>query len=236
MMSSETSLPRHIGIIMDGNGRWAAKHGLPRAAGHARGADVFRTICRYCEKIGIEALTVYAFSTENWSRSKDEVDSIMNILRRYLRDAFDLEGETIRVRFIGRRDRLEKDILSLMEEIEDGSRDNTGLKLNIAVDYGGRDEIAHAAREAAKMVLEGRISPDDIDEDLIDSLTYTSCCPPLDLLLRPSGEERISNFMLWQCAYAEFVYMDTLWPDFTPELLDKAIEEFNSRNRRFGGR
>ena len=235
-MSSETSLPRHIGIIMDGNGRWAAKHGLPRAAGHARGADVFRTICRYCEKIGIEALTVYAFSTENWSRSKDEVDSIMNILRRYLRDAFDLEGETIRVRFIGRRDRLEKDILSLMEEIEDGSRDNTGLILNIAVDYGGRDEIAHAAREAAKMVLEGRISPDDIDEDLIDSLTYTSCCPPLDLLLRPSGEERISNFMLWQCAYAEFVYMDTLWPDFTPELLDKAIEEFNSRNRRFGGR
>lgn len=236
MPSEKTSMPRHIGIIMDGNGRWAARNGLPRSAGHARGADVFRTICRYCEKIGIEALTVYAFSTENWSRSADEVSSIMNLLRRYLKDAFNQEGETIRVRFIGRRDRLDPDILSLMEEIEEASRDNPGLILNIAVDYGGRDEIVHAAREAARMVGSGSISPDDIDEKLIDSLTFTSCCPPLDLLLRPSGEERISNFMLWQCAYAEFVYMDTLWPDFTPEHLDKAIEEFRSRNRRFGGR
>ena len=229
-------MPRHIGIIMDGNGRWAAKNNLPRSAGHARGADVFRTICRHCEELGIEALTAYAFSTENWSRSAEEVSSLMNLLRRYLRDAFKQEGETIRVRFIGRRDRLEPDILSLMEEIEDGSRNNPGLILNIAVDYGGRDEIVHAAKEAARMVSDGTISVDDISEDLIDSLTFTSCCPPLDLLLRPSGEERISNFMLWQCAYAEFVYMDTLWPDFTPEHLDRAIEEFRSRSRRFGGR
>ena len=236
MSSEQSSMPRHIGIIMDGNGRWAAKNGLPRSAGPARGAEVFRTICRYCEKIGIEALTVYAFSTENWSRSADEVSAIMNILRRYLRDAFNQEGETIRVSFIGRRDRLDSDILSLMQEIEDVSRDNPGLILNIAVDYGGRDEIVRAAKEAAEMVADGRITADEIDEELIDSLTFTSCCPPLDLLLRPSGEERISNFMLWQCAYAEFVYMDTLWPDFTPEHLDRAIEEFRSRNRRFGGR
>ncbi|MBP0986627.1 MAG: di-trans,poly-cis-decaprenylcistransferase, partial [Oscillospiraceae bacterium] len=133
-------------------------------------------------------------------------------------------------------DRLDSDILSLMQEIEDVSRDNPGLILNIAVDYGGRDEIVRAAKEAAEMVADGRITADEIDEELIDSLTFTSCCPPLDLLLRPSGEERISNFMLWQCAYAEFVYMDTLWPDFTPEHLDRAIEEFRSRNRRFGGR
>lgn len=236
MPSDNAPMPRHIGIIMDGNGRWASRHGLPRAAGHARGADVFRTICRYCEKIGIEALTAYAFSTENWTRSQEEVDSIMNILRRYLRDAFDLEGETIRVRFIGRRDRLAPDILSLMEEIEDGSKDNTGLILNIAVDYGGRDEIAHAAREAAALVAEGILTVDQIDEDLLDGMMFTSCCPPLDLLLRPSGEERISNFLLWQCAYAEFVYMDVLWPDFTTDHLDMAIEEFRSRNRRFGGR
>ncbi len=236
MPSDNAAMPRHIGIIMDGNGRWASRHGLPRAAGHARGADVFRSICRYCESIGLEALTVYAFSTENWTRSKDEVDSIMNILRRYLKDAFDLEGETIRVRFIGRRDRLAADILSLMEEIEDGSRDNPGLILNIAVDYGGRDEIVQAARQTAALAAEGKISPDDIDEDMFDSMMFTSCCPPLDLLLRPSGEERISNFMLWQCAYAEFVYMDVLWPDFTPAHLDMAIEEFRSRNRRFGGR
>jgi len=235
-MAPGGSLPRHIGIIMDGNGRWAAKRGLPRSAGHARGADVFREITRYCEKLGIEALTVYAFSTENWSRSREEVESIMNLLRRYLRDAFSLEGETIRVRFIGRRDRLASDIISLMDEIEEGSRDNPGLILNIAVDYGGREEMTHAAREAAKLLVSGEIEEDGITEELMDSLTYTACCPPLDLLLRPSGEQRISNFMLWQCAYAEFVYMDVLWPDFTPQHLDKAIEEFNSRNRRFGGR
>ena len=236
MSSDKAPMPRHIGIIMDGNGRWAAKNGLPRSSGHTRGAEVFRTICRYCEKIGIEALTVYAFSTENWSRSADEITAIMNILRRYLRDAFKQEGETSRVRFIGRRDRLDPDLVSLMDEIEDGTRDNTGLKLNIAVDYGGRNEIVHAAREAARMAVSGSISADDIDEDLIDSLTFTSDCPPLDLLLRPSGEQRISNFMLWQCAYAEFVYMDVLWPDFTTEHLDRAIEEFRSRSRRFGGR
>lgn len=236
MASQNTVKPRHIGIIMDGNGRWAAKRGLPRSAGHAKGADVFRDICRYCEQLGIEALTVYAFSTENWTRSKDEVDSIMNILRRYLKDAFGLEGETIRVRFIGRRDRLAPDILELMQEIEEGSADNPGLILNIAVDYGGRDEIVTAARKAAALVETGEITEDDITEELIDGFTFTSCCPPLDLLLRPSGEQRISNFMLWQCAYAEFVYMDVLWPDFSREHLDAAIEEFGKRNRRFGGR
>ena len=236
MVPRNTVLPRHIGIIMDGNGRWASKRGLPRSAGHAKGADVFRDICRYCEQLGIEALTTYAFSTENWTRSKDEVDSIMNILRRYLKDAFGLEGETIRVRFIGRRDRLAPDILDLMKEIEEGSKENPGLILNIAVDYGGRDEIVSAAKRAAVLLRDGEIKEEDITEELIDSYTFTSCCPPLDLLLRPSGEQRISNFMLWQCAYAEFVYMDVLWPDFTRKDLDAAIEEFGRRNRRFGGR
>ena len=234
-MAKQTSV-RHIGIIMDGNGRWAKQHQLPRAAGHAKGAEVFRTITRHCEKLGIEALTVYAFSTENWSRSEEEVNAIMDLLRRYLKDAFGFKGESIRVRFIGRRDRLAADLLENMQKIEQSSADNTGLTLNVALDYGGRDEIVHAARMLAEKAAAGELAPCDIDEAMFDGATFTAQCPPVDFILRPSGEQRISNFLLWQCAYSEFIYMDTLWPDFTPAHLDEAIALFEGRNRRFGGR
>ncbi len=227
-------IPRHIGIIMDGNGRWAKKRLLPRSAGHAKGAEVFRTITRHCEKIGVKALTVYAFSTENWARPQSEIEGIMNLMRSYLRDAFTFEGETIKMRFIGSRDGLADDIQKLMDELEDTSRDHEGLILNIAFNYGGREEIVRAARELAREVKNGALEPDDINEALFESHTYTACCPPVDMILRPSGEERISNFLLWQCAYSEFIYMDTLWPDFTPELLDEAVAEYSARDRRFG--
>ncbi len=230
------TVPNHIAIIMDGNGRWAKKNNLPRAAGHKRGAEVFQTIVRYCEKIGLKALTVYAFSTENWSRSKEEVDALMDLFYRYLNDAFNQKDETIRIHFIGRKDRLSGKLLSLMNEIEESSSGNQGLILNIAVDYGGQEEITHAAKEIAKKVSEGKISVDDINEALVEQYLYTHDSPKVDFILRPSGEKRLSNFLLWQAAYAEFVFMDVLWPDFTPELLDKAILEFSERNRRFGGR
>ncbi len=229
-------VPAHIGIIMDGNGRWAKKHLLPRSSGHAKGAEVFRTIVRYCEKIGVKALTVYAFSTENWKRDADEIAGIMSLFRKYLIAAEDFKKDNIRIHFIGERDRLADDLVVRMKEIEEESAERTGLILNIAINYGGRDEIVHAAKELARKVREGEISPDDIDEDMFGSMMFTSDSPELDLILRPSGEQRISNFLLWQCAYAEFVYMDTLWPDFTPADLDRAIEEFNHRSRRFGGR
>ncbi len=230
-----SEVPAHIGIIMDGNGRWAKKRLMPRTAGHAKGAEVFRTITRHCQKRGIKALTVYAFSTENWSRPAGEVRSIMDLLRRYLNDAFGFKDENIRIRFIGERDRLERDIADKMAEIEDFSKDNDGLYLNIAVNYGGRDEITAAARALCRDALCGRVTPDDIDEDLFERYLFTGDCPPLDLVLRPSGEQRISNFLLWQCAYSEFVFMDVLWPDFTPDDLDRALEEYSARKRRFGG-
>lgn len=230
-----SDIPKHIGIIMDGNGRWAKKRFLPRTAGHTKGAEVFRTITRHCQKRGIKALTVYAFSTENWSRPESEVRAIMNLLRRYLDDAFGFKDENIRIKFIGERSRLDSDIVAHMDEIEDFSKDNDGLLLNIAVNYGGRDEIVRAARDLAREVQAGVLSPDDINEALFESHLDTSDCPPVDLILRPSGEERISNFLLWQCAYSEFVYMDVLWPDFTPQDLDAAIEEYAGRGRRFGG-
>lgn len=229
------ALPRHIGIIMDGNGRWAKKRGLARTEGHVVGAQVFQDITRHCEKIGVQALTVYAFSTENWSRPDDEVASIMELLRTYLDDAFGFRDENIRILFMGDRSRLDADIQALMAEIEQVSGDNTGLILNVAVNYGGRDEIVRAARLLAQQVESGRMRVDAIDEAAFDAQTYTAGQPPLDMILRPSGEHRVSNFMLWQCAYSEFIYMNTLWPDFTPRLLDRAIAEYQSRKRRFGG-
>ncbi len=235
MEGSERQLPRHIGIIMDGNGRWAKKRGLPRNAGHMKGAEVFQTITRHCEKLGIKALTVYAFSTENWRRPRDEVDAIMNLLRKYLHDAFGFKGENIKINFIGDRSRLDEDIVELMREIEQTSRERTGLILNVAINYGGRDEIARAAARIARDVKDGALSPDGVDEALLASYTDTAGQPEVDMILRPSGEERISNFLLWQCAYSEFIYMDTLWPDFTPKLLDEALDEYARRKRRFGG-
>ncbi|MEG1017872.1 MAG: polyprenyl diphosphate synthase, partial [Oscillospiraceae bacterium] len=197
-MSSNTNviIPQHIAIIMDGNGRWAKKRGLPRSAGHYKGAEVFQKITRYCEKIGVKALTLYAFSTENWKRPQAEVDSIMNLLRRYLKDVFGFKGENIKIRFIGERDRLDSDIIVLMEKIESISKDNTGLVLNIALNYGGRDEIVSAAKKVCAEVLSGQVKIDEIDEDCFAQNTYTAGQPEVDFILRPSGEQRISNFLL----------------------------------------
>lgn len=224
-------LPEHIAIIMDGNGRWAKKRRLPRTAGHAAGSKTFKTIARYCNKIGIKYLTVYAFSTENWKRPKSEVDNIMNILRDYLKDTDSFKDENIKLEFIGDRTPLAEDIKELMLKAEADSKDATGLHLNIALNYGGRDEIVHAVRQ---IVNEG-IRPEDITEETISSHLYTSGQPDPDFIIRPSGEYRLSNYLIWQSAYAEYWFSDILWPDFSPRDLDRAIEDFSRRNRRFGG-
>ena len=230
-LSDEIILPEHIAIIMDGNGRWAKKRSLPRTAGHAAGSKTFKTIARYCNKIGIKYLTVYAFSTENWKRPKAEVDNIMNILREYLKDTDSFKGENIKLEFIGDRTPLAEDIKELMLKAEADSAQATGLHLNIALNYGGRDEIVNAVR---RIVSEG-VSPDDINEQTISSHLYTAGQPDPDFIIRPSGEYRLSNYLIWQAAYAEYWFSDILWPDFGPKDLDKALEDFSRRNRRFGG-
>ena len=227
----ERVLPEHIAIIMDGNGRWAKNRKMPRSAGHVAGAKTFKTIARYCNKIGLKYLTVYAFSTENWKRPKQEVDGIMNLLRDYLKDAENFKDENIRVRFIGDRTPLADDIKELMAKNEHDSRNATGLTLYIAINYGGRDEITNAVKQIVK---EG-ISPDDITEQTVSEYLYTKDCPDPDFIIRPSGEYRLSNYLIWQSAYAEYWFSDILWPDFTPKHLEKAIEDYNKRNRRFGG-
>ncbi|NLL92160.1 MAG: isoprenyl transferase [Ruminococcaceae bacterium] len=227
-------VPVHIGIIMDGNGRWAKKRRLPRTSGHYKGAEVFKKITRYCKKIGISVLTVFAFSTENWQRPKEEVNSIMNLLRTYLVDAFGFKDENIKIRFIGNREALDEDIVKKMEELESVSKDFDGMTLNIAVNYSGRTDVLQAARRLAESVKEGALEAENIDEKEFSKYLYTYPCPDPDLIIRPSGECRLSNFMLWQSAYTEFVFMDILWPDFTERDLDKAIEEYINRDRRFG--
>lgn len=229
-------IPVNLGIIMDGNGRWAKKRGLPRTAGHITGAQVFRKITKYCEKCGVRYLTVYAFSTENWRRPKDEVESIMNLLRQYLKESLaDFQQENIAVRFIGNRDELAEDIRMLIEEAEESTAHKTGMTLNIALNYGGQQEIVHAARTLAERVAKSELTPDAIDEKALQEALYTEDQPPVDLILRPSGEYRLSNFLIWQSAYAEFVFMDVLWPDFKEKDLDWAFEEYARRDRRFGG-
>ncbi len=229
--SGDIILPEHIAIIMDGNGRWAKKRSLPRTAGHAAGSRTFKTIARYCNKIGIKYLTVYAFSTENWKRPKSEVDNIMNILRDYLKDTDNFKDENIKLEFIGDRAPLADDIKELMLKAEADSADATGLHLNIALNYGGRDEIVHAVKSIVK---EG-IDPEDITEQTVSDRLYTAGQPDPDFIIRPSGEYRLSNYMIWQAAYAEYWFSDILWPDFSPRDLDRAIEDFSRRNRRFGG-
>ena len=227
----ERRLPEHIAIIMDGNGRWAKKRSLPRSAGHVAGAKTFKTIARYCNKIGLKYLTVYAFSTENWKRPKEEIDGIMNLLRDYLRDAENFKDENIKVRFIGNLEPLDDDIKELIRKDEDGSKDATGLNLNIAVNYGGRDEITRAVRE----IVNSGTPSEQVTEQMISDHLYTAGMPDPDFIIRPSGEYRLSNYLIWQSAYAEYWFSDVLWPDFTPKHLEKAIEDFNKRNRRFGG-
>lgn len=234
-MDGSITIPKHIGIIMDGNGRWAKKRLLPRNMGHKKGAEVFQDITRYCNELGLEAVTFYAFSTENWKRPAEEVNGIMSLLKEYLVKAFDYEKENNRVIFLGDKSAFSGELLDLMLDIEEKTKDRTGMTLNIALNYGSRNEIVHAAQNIAKRVKDGQIALEDIDEKLFSDYLYTKGQPDPDFILRPSGEKRLSNFLLWQSAYAEFVYMDVLWPDFTRADLDKAIVEFNKRNRRFGG-
>ena len=227
----ERKLPDHIAIIMDGNGRWAKKRSLPRSAGHVAGAKTFKNIARYCNKIGLKYLTVYAFSTENWKRPAAEVEGIMNLLRDYLKDAENFKNENIKVKFIGNLEPLADDIKELIKKDEEGSKDATGLCLNIAINYGGKDEITKAVQ---KIVSEG-IPAEEITVQTISDRLYTGGMPDPDFIIRPSGEYRLSNYLIWQSAYAEYWFSDVLWPDFTPKHLEKAIDDYNHRNRRFGG-
>ena len=228
-------VPAHIAIIMDGNGRWAKRRGLPRNAGHKQGAKVFQNICDYCRKIGVKYVTAYAFSTENWKRPQNEVNAIMELLRSYLKEASKQTRKDARLLFLGDRTPLADDLQRLMENVERESANNTGITICIALNYGGRAEIVNSARELARMAAQGKLDPDSIDESLFESHLYTGGIPDPDLLIRPSGELRLSNFLLWQLAYTEFVFQDVLWPDFTTAHLDQAIDQYTKRNRRFGG-
>jgi len=231
-----SALPVHIGIIMDGNGRWAKKRGLPRKAGHSAGAKTFRKITRYCSDIGIKYLTVYAFSTENWKRPEDEVKSLMKLFKSYLEEALaDFKDDSIVVRFIGDKSQFDEDLRNLMIENEESSKDRDGMVLNIAMNYGSRDEIVRAVKNICSDVQNNVVSIDNINEQLISDYLYTSGQPDPDLIIRPSGEYRISNFLLWQSAYTEFVIMNKLWPDFEKSDLDEAIKLYSQRNRRYGG-
>ena len=228
-------VPTHIAIIMDGHGRWAKRRGLPRNAGHKQGAKVFQNICDYCRKIGVKYVTAYAFSTENWKRPQNEVNAIMELLRSYLKEASKQTRKDARLLFLGDRTPLADDLQRLMEKMEQESANNTGITICIALNYGGRAEIVNSARELARMAAQGKLDPDSIDESLFESYLYTGGIPDPDLLIRPSGELRLSNFLLWQLAYTEFVFQDVLWPDFTTAHLDQAIDQYTKRNRRFGG-
>ena len=227
--------PRHIAIIMDGNGRWAKKRGLPRTAGHAAGAEAFRRIANYCRTLGVEYLTVYAFSTENWKRSEEEVSGIMRLLGKYLQEALaDMEKNRVRFRFFGDLSRLSPQLEKLCLEAQNRSEDYD-VQVNFCLNYGGRDEIVKAAKDFACDVAAGKRKPEELTEDLLSSYLYSADIPDPELIIRPSGEMRTSNFLLWQSAYSEYVFLNVLWPDFGPADLDQAIEEFHRRNRRFGG-
>ena len=226
--------PRHIAIILDGNGRWAKKRGLPRTAGHAVGSETFRKIATYCKNIGVEYLTVYAFSTENWNRPADEVGTIMKLLGKYLNEAIEtMERDHIKMKIFGDVAKLPAELQKLVEKTDEISSRYEGFQANICLNYGGRDEIVNAARRYAQELKEGKAA--ELTEESFSNYMYSAGIPDPDLLIRPGGEQRISNFLLWQCAYAEFYFTDVLWPDFSPEELDKAIAEFNRRDRRYGG-
>jgi undecaprenyl diphosphate synthase len=228
--------PHHVAIIMDGNGRWAKARGLPRVAGHRRGADAVRRVVRGAGELGIPVLTLFAFSTENWTRPADEVADLMGLLRHYLRSELDeLRKNGARLRVIGNRDGLAADIVRDIAEAETMTAGNTRIDVNICINYGSRDEILRAARRLAQRVATGEITPGGIDQSSFERELLTAGLPDPDLLIRTSGEQRISNFLLWQCAYSELVFVDTLWPDFGKEHLEQAIVEFHRRERRYGG-
>ncbi len=234
-MSSEENRLEHIAIIMDGNGRWAKKRGLPRTLGHRKGAEVVKEICKAAEKAGIKYLTLYAFSTENWKRSEDEVASLMDLLRQYLKSDFqELHERGVRIRFIGERQMLPADIVENMVKLEDQTAANDKMTLCIALSYGSRQEIVHAARRLALLAKRGDINVDDIDKKLFSDMLYTKDIPDPDILIRTSGEQRISNYLLWQLAYTEFFFTDALWPDFNEKQLLEIIDSYKSRERRYG--
>ena len=229
-------LPRHIAIIMDGNGRWAKQRGLPRTAGHKVGAEVFRKIATYCNKLGIEYLTVYAFSTENWKRPAEEVSTIMGLLKQYMMEAIDsLERDQIRLKFFGDMSALPADIQEMAQRTNSISSHIKGFQANICLNYGGRDELLRAARSFAQDCVDGEKKPEDLTEEMFSDYMFSAGVPDPELIIRPSGEIRLSNFLLWQCAYSEFYFCDTLWPDFTEKTLDEAIIDYQKRDRRFGG-
>ena len=230
-------MPKHIAIIMDGNGRWATKRALPRKAGHKAGAEALEKIIYAAKDMGLEHLTVYAFSTENWKRSEEEVGAIMDLLRMYLKNYFKkFLNDNVRMDVIGDISRLDQDIQESILEIEDISKEKTGLSVHIALNYGGRDELRRAVGKIAADVAEGKLNPADVTEDVITNALDTAGTPDPELVIRTSGEERISNFLLWQIAYSEFYFSEVLWPDFTKTELQKAIYYYQNRERRFGGR
>ena len=230
-----TNIPKHVGIIMDGNGRWAKRRGLPRSAGHRAGAETLKKIVVYCDKIGIKCVTAYAFSTENWNRPQKEVDALMDFLYMYLQQVEEqFSGTNVILRVIGDRSALSDKINRAIDYAEEYTSKNTGLILNVALNYGGRDEICTAARQAAENVLHGDAEIGDITEEYLSGLMYTKDDPEVDLIIRPSGECRLSNFMLWQAAYAEFWFSSINWPDFSEKDMERAIIDYQHRNRRFG--
>ncbi len=234
-LEPSTPPPQHIAIIMDGNGRWAKSRGLPRVAGHERGAKAIRTAVQTCIDLGVLYLTVYAFSSENWSRPASEIDDLMSLLRAYLRrEIAILDAQNVRLQFIGNREDLAEDIISLMVKAEDNTKTNTGLVLVVALNYGSHAEIVQAAQRLAKHAADGVIDPSDINEEMFVAQLETAEFPNPDLLIRTSGEQRLSNFLLWQAAYTELIFTNVLWPDFSRETLEGAIEEYHRRERRFG--
>lgn len=236
MSEKLTNVPRHIAIIMDGNGRWAKKRFLPRNMGHTQGSKRVEEICRAAYDLGVKYLTIYAFSTENWTRPKEEIDALMKILRNYLKESIKKATDNnMRVRVIGDRDKLDKDIQKSIERLEEVSKNNTGLNFQIALNYGSRDEMIRAMRKMMTDVKEGKVSIEQIEEVLFEQYLDTKDIPDPDFLIRTSGEERMSNFLLWQCAYAEFYFPEVLWPDFDKNELIKAVTQYTNRDRRFGG-
>ena len=234
--NTKRRLPEHIGIIMDGNGRWAKKRGLPRSAGHKAGAETFRKITKYCSKIEIKYLTVYTFSTENWKRPNDEISFLMKLFEQYLNEALrDFQQENIKVRFLGDKSGFSQNLQRLIDEVETASKDKTGMVLNIAMNYGSRNEIVKAVKEIAFDAKFENVDVEKINEETISNRLYTANQPDPDLIIRPSGEFRLSNFLLWQSAYSELIFLNVLWPDFSENDLEHAIDEYSARNRRFGG-
>jgi undecaprenyl diphosphate synthase len=228
--------PRHVAIIMDGNGRWARARGLPRSAGHKKGVDALREAVRAAADFGIEYLTIYAFSAENWSRPRTEVSFLMELLHRFIRqDVAELHKANVKITVIGEREGLEPALVNLLDEAENLTRENTELKLVVAFNYGSRQEITRAAKAIARKVADGKINPDDITPAVLSNHLDTGGMPDPDLLIRTGGEQRLSNYLLWQCAYAEFVFVDEHWPDFSRETFARALAEYAARDRRFGG-